>query len=389
MPMTVEPSASVQVDQLFVGYGRCGDAAASIPRERLNTLGRTPALTVSVVARYAGTAASRRRASRASQSGSAECHHSGSVDQVSSGRWVREAVAGTVPRVSMIAATKLGIAAAVVTATTVLVAGTGSSVAVAAPGKSPSGLRAGEQIVAGTSSDRLQSPNGEYILYLEPGGFVLDQFAPLTDSRGRPTSVGTDVWMRDDPTGKVGSTHDRSVLRLQLNGKLVLKTAKGRVLWSDGVAAGEGSTLSLTSTGNLVVRDRRGDARWASRTSAILLVPGRRLASGRRLVDRWDDRMHPSTVTSLTMGRDGDLVKRCNTHIVWRSRTHSPGAYLSMERSGDLVIRSAGGQVVWHTHTNTAGPLTYLDTRSMEVRQVTIHGLPARWTAKIPYDAPC
>jgi len=280
-------------------------------------------------------------------------------------------------------------AGVLIVALTVLAGIVTAPVGAAAAGDPPSVLRAGAQLVAGASADRMRSPNGEFVLYMGPGGFDLVQFAPLRDRNGIPTSAGTDVWMRDDPTGRVDGTRDHSVLRLQTNGRLVLKTSKGVVLWSNGVAAGAGSRLLLTSSGNLVVRDRNGVARWASHTNAIFLVPGRTLASGHHLYDRWDDHVHPATVTTLTMGRDGNLVKRCNDHVIWRSHTYSPGAYLSMEQTGDLVIRSTRGRIVWHTRTGRAGPLTYFDTRAMEIRQDTNRDLVTRWAAKIPYDAPC
>jgi hypothetical protein len=262
-----------------------------------------------------------------------------------------------------------------------------SAAAPAAAAGSPSVLRSGQQLVAFTSGDELDSPNGEYRLVVGAGSFVLDQSAPMTDANGATTWAITDVWMRD--TDQPIYHADHSVLRLTVNGVLVLKRANGTAIWSDGVVAGAGSTLSLTSSGDLVVRDSSGTVRWTSRTTAIYLAPGRTLASGRRFYDRWDDRMHPPAVSTLTMGRDGNLVKRCNDHIIWRSGTYSPGAHLSMERSGDLTIRSTSGHIVWHTGTVHAGPLALFDTRSMQVRQDTSSGFPARWTAYIPADAGC
>ena len=61
------------------------------------------------------------------------------------------------------------------------------------------------------------------------------------------------------------------------------------------------------------------------------------------------------------MQADGNLVLTCGSWLVWSSQTHSPGASLTMQTDGNLVVRATDGRVLWQTGTGTAGSTTSLN----------------------------
>ncbi|MBQ0891068.1 hypothetical protein KBZ94_40200 [Streptomyces sp. RM72] len=84
-----------------------------------------------------------------------------------------------------------------------------------------------------------------------------------------------------------------------------------------------GTGLSMEADGNLVVRDDTGVVRWAANTAGL----------GHHAVFQADGNL-------VVVAADG--------HAVWSSGTAgNPGASLAVQTSGRVLIRSAGGTVLW------------------------------------------
>lgn len=249
----------------------------------------------------------------------------------------------------------------------------------------PSVLLAGQQLVALTGHDRLTSPSGEFVLVVAPDLLVLDQLAQLDGPRG-PDSIETGLWFRDDE-GRHQSNRDHSILRLRRNGNLTLTTAGGTLLWASHTR-GTGTRLLLGDGGNLVLRTSSGAAIWQTRTTPVYLAAGEKLRSGSRLVSRWGSQQDRTPrVLSLSMQRDGNLVYRCNSKVYWSTNTHVPGAWLAMQKGGDLVVRGPAGRLLWSTHTSGAGSYTYFDAISLEVDKL-LRSRPI-WHVALPYPLSC
>lgn len=249
-------------------------------------------------------------------------------------------------------------------------------------------LHSGHHLVAGTAHAGLRSRSGEFQLEVSSYSVELDQFAPLGGSRG-PTSTGTGLWWRDDPSGHLQNGHDHTILALGPRGKLVFETSKYKVLWSDHVRAGRNSRLVLTEGGNLIVYNRHNKVVWTSHTTGIYLPAGRTLPSGHHLNSRWGDQQRGRQLSRLTMQTDGNLVWRCNGKLDWQTHTHVAGSYLSMQTNGNLVIRTPAGRAVWSSHTSRGGSYTWLDAAAMEVDKDTARTVKTLWSAHIPYNALC
>jgi D-mannose binding lectin len=225
----------------------------------------------------------------------------------------------------------------------------------------PNTLYAGQQIVAGQVGSYLESRSGEFALFVGPGRVTMQQHVVLAGPRGL-RYANTDIWTRDDPTGRATSSNDHSTLRMQRNGNLVLATSRGRVLWSSNTAGtGRQNRVVLKNSGNLVLSTAGGRRLWASRTTRLILRPGLGLAPGARLVDRRDSQIDP-VPGILTMQRDGNLVYRCarGPKVAWSTHTHTRNSRLAMETDGNLAVRGPQGRLIWSSGTQTAGPYTYM-----------------------------
>lgn len=211
-------------------------------------------------------------------------------------------------------------------------------------------LLAGHKLVAGTRSDQLSSRGGEFELDLDGDNLTLRQYAPLTGPRGS-TTTETDLWFRDDPTGKHQSSRDHTVLALKRNGNLVLRTSKGYVLWSSHTGGtGEHNRLLLRENGNLAIYTARNRQVWSSGTTAVLLPAGRKLRSGGRVRSVFDDQLG-GPAYQLIMQRSGDLQYRCRTHVLWHTHTSIRGSFAQLRRDGNFVVYSPSKKVLWSTHT--------------------------------------
>jgi hypothetical protein len=249
-------------------------------------------------------------------------------------------------------------------------------------------LPAGQPLIALSGSHELSSRSGEFTFDSYPEEVVLDQFAPLSGPDGQ-TTTATDVWIADDSSGNYPwSNTDRSTLRMQTDGNLVLYTSTGRVLWQSRTAGtGSHNRLVMQNDGNLVMYTSTNKAIWATSTTPVYLPAGRRLPSGARMVDRSGVPVGGPT-SSLSMQKDGNLVYRCDGSPIWATNTHVPGSFLSMQRDGNLVLTTATGHPLWSTRTTGAGPYTWLDSRRAAVFQASMI-TKQLWQAEFPYSSAC
>lgn len=73
------------------------------------------------------------------------------------------------------------------------------------------------------------------------------------------------------------------------------------------------------------------------------------LAPGQSLVD-------PSGRIQLVLQTDGNLVQRTDVHVDWTSHTTGhPGARLSVQTDGNVVLRGTDGRALWNTGTGGIG----------------------------------
>ncbi|MGW4651691.1 ricin-type beta-trefoil lectin domain protein [Kitasatospora sp. NPDC004289] len=177
---------------------------------------------------------------------------------------------------------------------------------------------------------------------------------------------------------------DRTALAMQADGNLVLTDRQaGRVLWASGTGGSPGASVAVEGDGNVVLRDSRanplwstgswgavatrlvaqrdgnlvaydadGRVRWASGTSydgvdtkGAPLHAGRTLRSGETVA---------SKAGRLVMQPDGNLVlySKATGNARWSSQTWgNPGATVTMQADGNLVVRAADGSARWSTGT--------------------------------------
>jgi hypothetical protein len=85
-------------------------------------------------------------------------------------------------------------------------------------------------------------------------------------------------------------------------------------------------TLAAQSDGNLVLKDERGQVRWATNT-------------------------HGNPGAYAVFQEDGNLVVYANQQPIWASKTEWKGAYLVLQTDGNLVIYDASNQPIWASDT--------------------------------------
>lgn len=213
-------------------------------------------------------------------------------------------------------------------------------------------LSAGHSLVAPvflhpqTAASALVSRNGVFTLGV--GGTSLDISENHTFPDGR--SNGTVVWWQFAyPTGY--DMKDRSVLRMQTDGNLVLRSSTGRKVWASNTAgSGTNNHVTMHDNGNLVMYTASGRVVWQSGTTAIMLTAGHRLKSGQQLINKYRSQFG-IVPTRLVMTTGGDLALYWGATRTWHTNTHVAGSHLTLGTNGNLVIYAPNGRAVWQSLT--------------------------------------
>jgi len=237
-----------------------------------------------------------------------------------------------------------------------------------------------------TATNSLVSQNGEFHLRVFSERIQLDQQAQLNVDQGTATAT---IWSRSDASGVYRGRYDATTLRMQTDGNLVLRTGSGHVLWaSNTVGTGTQNYIALSSGGDLYMFTSAHREVWSSGTSGIFLPSGESLFSGQTLGDRRGDQFPGWVESTLSMRADGNLVYACGGKILWQSHTFSPGAYVTMQSDGNLVVYSLGTsrRALWASHTVNRYPFTYLDSAQMKL--LSPQG-DTQWAAGLPTDNAC
>jgi hypothetical protein len=227
-------------------------------------------------------------------------------------------------------------------------------------------LAEGQTLRAGTSHDELESRNHRFTLTVGATIMTLTETVPIDFGR---RVLLDQFWSREDRNGNIRD-HDKTTLRLQRNGNLVLRTHAGRALWSTHTR-GKHNLLRLSNGGNLVVTDRDGKRLWASHTTSVDVGSGGSLPSGTTLRRQPLEGEVPHIVEKFTMQRNGDLVFRCNSHVAWQSHTSVPGSALFMKPNGSLVVRTPSGRTAWSSHTAGHGPNVYFEMQAAALSRLS------------------
>jgi len=226
-------------------------------------------------------------------------------------------------------------------------------------------LYAGQQIVAGTPNDSLTVGDEGFELTVSSYYLELEEFGP----------IGTTVWATDDEAKPHPWNDDRTVLRMQRNGNLVLWTSRHVKMWQSGTR-GTNLRFTLRRSGNMVIQNPRGHVVWATYTTAVMMPEGATLNAGSSRTNRFGYWFHPPAYSRLTMQPDGNLVHRCHGHVDWQTHTHIPGSQLLLQYNGNLVVRSPRGRTLWSTHTRVgSGRTAVLDTRTMLLQTTSFRRL--------------
>lgn len=219
---------------------------------------------------------------------------------------------------------------------------------------------------------------GEFTLAVSSDFVSLDHVIPL-DGKYGPTSIETGIWFADDGTGEHQANQDRTALTMRRDGNLVLTASNGDTLWSSRTSGtGRYNRLVLGPTGNLAIFTQSGKLVWSSRSTAVFLAPGRALASGGQMRDAYQPRNQPTQ--TLTMQRNGNLVRRCNNTVLWQSGTYAPGSRLQMTSNGGLGIFTRNNHLVWHANPTAHTSYAYFTMRQMSIERAD--NLQTLWTAK-------
>jgi len=206
-------------------------------------------------------------------------------------------------------------------------------------------LRAGHQLTAGGKHSSLTTPDWRFTLSILGSQMSLDEWDRVSAHQGRGDIVWAHMAARD-----IYRATDRTTLRMQRDGNLVLRMANGHVIWSSHTGGtGSANYLEVLPKGNLVIRTSSGRTVWQTHTTATALVRGDRLTAGHSLVNRQSSVGAPPTW--LTMTGRGDLVLRAGARQIWHSNTHRPGSYVALRKDGSLALFGPAGHLRWHSRS--------------------------------------
>lgn len=175
-----------------------------------------------------------------------------------------------------------------------------------------------------------------------------------TDALGRLTQV-------DEPGVISDHIPANNYLKLQSGGNAVLFDPYNNPLWSTGTTGTNYGPLELQDDGNLVLYQFK----WQAGTYRVWngghlpydgcfisdsLFVGQVLHENQCL-----ENMSNSTFALMTNG-DLEIYDRQLGQITWKSNTYgNPGAYLTMQSDGNLVIYSSSGVALWSSGTSGSG----------------------------------
>jgi hypothetical protein len=130
---------------------------------------------------------------------------------------------------------------------------------------------------------------------------------------------------------------------MQTDGNLVAYAPGVGAVWLSRTGGNPGASTVVQRDGNVVVHAPDGTVAWASKIRDRLTA-NVRLSSGQQLLSADRSRR-------LVMQSDGNLVLYGPAGAVWNSRTRSPGAYLLVQRDGNVVVYSTDRRALWNTRT--------------------------------------
>ncbi len=166
------------------------------------------------------------------------------------------------------------------------------------------------------------------------------QFALTMRANGQLTysEVGGPTLWSSPTTGSPGATAQI------VNGTLSVRGSDGQTVWS---ASGEGPSadLELESDGSLTLVSRSG-VRWTSHTTLSAIRPGTFLLPGWYVSS-------PNLRCRLTMTATGALRLVAAGHqTFWWNNATAPTGRTILERSGNVVIVTKAGAVVWTSESS-------------------------------------
>jgi hypothetical protein len=168
--------------------------------------------------------------------------------------------------------------------------------------------------------------DGNLVLYLESQGEVL--WASQTEGIGGAYAV------------------------MQSDGNFVVYSTAGRALWASGTNGDVGDELVLQPDGNLVVYGSNGPPLWSTGTEGIQgfeLTPGETLQGGQSL-------RSPNGRFAADMQTDGNFVVYNAVGAYFQTDTAgNPGASITLQSDGNLVVSLPDGHVMWTSQTQGSG----------------------------------
>lgn len=196
----------------------------------------------------------------------------------------------------------------------------------------PSVLTAGQTIEAGSI---LVSPDGFVSLRMQSdGNLVL-------------VAGGHVLWNARTHGGGNFAQLDRS-------GAFTVYSPGRRALWTTRTS-GFSPALSVGDDGNLALQTPNGTILWTPNSRATELDGANYLNSGQFLTDQREDR--------LTQQSDGNLVvRRANGVVRWNTGSQGPpGTFTVLQRDGNLVTYAPNGRVLWNSGTAVPGASLSID----------------------------
>ena len=212
----------------------------------------------------------------------------------------------------------------------------------------------------------LRSPSGEFSLYLQSDGNLVEYNA-----------AGVALW-DPPPPNQVGG-HIGDWATMQTDGNFVVYPASGSALWASYTMSDPGAYLALQNDGNLVIYSASGSALWATGDTTAFPVGATRSANlfpnGQCT---WYAEQEAFNYTGRYINIWGDA------HAWADSASSSGWAVGTYPRIGSVIVFAAGwdgagyyGHVAWVTrvypaaHTVALSEMNYLGPGIVDSRTIT------------------
>ncbi|MFI5528767.1 hypothetical protein ACIA8O_09450 [Kitasatospora sp. NPDC051853] len=141
---------------------------------------------------------------------------------------------------------------------------------------------------------------------------------------------------------------------MRRDGGLAIRDAAGTLIWSSGTEGAVDARMVLGADGDLAIRDAVDTLLWSTGTRfggvdtrGTVIPSGRTVRSGETV---------ESKAGRLVMQPDGNLVlySKATGNARWSSATWgNPGAVVTMQSDGNLVVKAADGRPLWASGTWT------------------------------------